>query len=164
MVNKLNENSAAFTLLELMIVIAIIAFLASIALPKYSKYMARAKQAEVALNLASLHAAEQMYFAQNGKYTTILSGEGSLGWEPSGYNKEGNHNFYYTYGFLSSAGQDGKGYFIGKLKTSPDNLKSTFANNDKFIAAAAATLVDGKVDIWTIDENRNLVNSQNGID
>lgn len=163
MFNKLNKNFA-FTIIELMIVIAIIAFLASIAIPKYSKYMARAKQAEVALNLASLHAAQQIFFAQNGKYTTILDGEGGLNWQPAGYNKDGNNNFNYTYGFNHSNDQGGTSYFIGKLNTSADNLKSTFASNDKFVAAAAAVLMDGKVDIWTIDENRNLVNIQNGID
>ncbi len=41
------RNSKGFTLIELMIVIAIIGILAAIALPAYAKYMARAKFTEV---------------------------------------------------------------------------------------------------------------------
>lgn len=161
MFNKFYRNNA-FTIIELMVVVAIIAFLASIALPQYSKYMARAKQAEVALNLASLHAAEQLYFAQNGKYSASFGDDG-IGWQPAGFNSSGAHNFNYTYGFYTQ-GKKGKNYFIGKLNTSPESLKSAFVNKDKFMAVAAADLGGSKLDIWTIDENRNLVNVQNGID
>ena len=49
-----------FTLIELMIVVAIVAFLAAISIPNYFRYLAKAQQTEVALNLAALHAAQQI--------------------------------------------------------------------------------------------------------
>ena len=154
----------AFSLVELMIVIAIVAFLATISIPSYFKYLAKAKQTEVALNLASLHAAELSYWASNGTYSAKLAGSGGVGWEPAGYKAGHKPNFYYTYGFQSSDQTGGISYFVGKLNTSVDHLKNTFANNNDFVAAAAADLLgNGHIDIWTIDENRNITHVEDGL-
>jgi prepilin-type N-terminal cleavage/methylation domain-containing protein len=153
----------AFTLIELMIVVAIIGFLASIAIPSYTNYLAKAKQAEVAMNLASLHAAQQAYWAEHGRYNAQLAGEGGLNWRPAGFSNNGEHSFNYTYGFNTPGSQEGAHFFVGKLKTSKDELKNTLANNERFIAAAAAKLHSGKqADIWVIDENRNIKHLQDG--
>src|SRR5580700_1841185 len=126
-----------FTLIELMIVVSIITFLAVLAVPQLLHYKAKAFQAEVAMNLASLHTAQQIFYAQNGYYTSILNGEKGLNWKPAGYSNDGNHNFYYTYGFNVAGAQEGVHYFTGKLKASADNLGSTDASKDSFTAGAA---------------------------
>lgn len=143
-----NKASYAFTLIELMVVVTIIVFLASLAIPSYFKQLAKAKQAEVAINLASLCSAEQIFFAENGRYTDDLK---ELSWEP--------RNVYYTYGFNTEQGS-----FIGKQNAPSSELKKSKVAKGSFIASAAADLQGkGKVDIWTIDENRTLVHLQNGV-
>ena len=159
-------KSNGFTLIELMIVVAIIAFLAVLTVPHLSRYRSKAYQAEVAMNLASLHTAQQAYFAQNGHYTTNLNGPDGLAWKPAGYQSGGkNENFYYTYGFNTGDAKEGVNYFTGKLNTPKEALGQTMAANETFVAGAAGDLSGkNKPDVWHINENRKLENTQNGVD
>lgn len=156
----------AFTLIELMIVVAIVAFLSAVAIPQCFKYQARAKQAEVSIYLASLHTAQVAYFAQHGEYSSNLSGEQSLGWKPEGYLGGGKQEkFYYTYGFNNTDSKEGINYFTGKLGTAKNDLGETFVSKDAFTIRAAADLLgNGKLDIWQIDQNRTITHIQNGLD
>ena len=54
-----------FTLIELMMVVAIIGLLASIALPKFSNLIIRSKEAAVKGDLGSLRSALTIYYADN---------------------------------------------------------------------------------------------------
>src|SRR5687768_12939427 len=70
-----------FTLIELMIVVAIIGILAAIAIPAYQDYTIRAQVTE-GLNLAGgVKAAISEFYAQNGTWPTSLTGNavGELG-------------------------------------------------------------------------------------
>jgi type IV pilus assembly protein PilA len=147
-------NSKGFSLIELMVVIAIIAFLAMIAIPNFSRFIAKAKRAEAYMNLNAIYAAEKAYWAEHGKYSDILTGEGGIGWKPEG-------NFYYSYGFAGAAGRNN---FIGKLGTSASDLQSAKAGATGFIAVAAGDIDgDGTSDILTVDENNNITIVQDDI-
>ncbi len=142
------EKSRGITLIEVMIVVAIIAFLAMIAIPSYLKFVARAKRSEAYLNLASLYMAEKLYLAENDTYTSVLQGEKGLGWRP-----EGKTN--YTYGF---AGSPELNYVAGKLPADLGALAQAKADNAGFVAIAVADIDgDGKSDVMSINDKKEIV-------
>ena len=57
-----------FTLMELMIAMAIVAILAAIALPSYTAYIQRGKIAEATSNLAAMRVLMEQYFMDNRTY------------------------------------------------------------------------------------------------
>ncbi|ADO82319.1 type II secretion system protein [Ilyobacter polytropus] len=64
-----------FTLIELMVVIAIIGLLAAIALPKFSDVTSQAKVASVQGNISTLRTSLGMFYATDGAYPTALSAD-----------------------------------------------------------------------------------------
>ncbi|MGC2310693.1 MAG: prepilin-type N-terminal cleavage/methylation domain-containing protein [Candidatus Babeliaceae bacterium] len=145
-----------FSLMELMIVITIIAFLAMIAIPGLMKVLARAKRTEALVNLRALYMAEKTFWAEHGNYTNILQGAGGLGWKPEG-------TLNYTYGF--SNGSEGHSYFTGSLKTPASALQGSGVSEGGFTIAAAGDIDgDGKPDILTIDHTGAIKIVQDDLD
>lgn len=64
----LRKKSKGFTLIELMIVVAIIAILAAIAIPQYKKFQLKAKTSEAKANLGAIRSCEESYAAENDEY------------------------------------------------------------------------------------------------
>ncbi len=62
----------AFTLIELLVVVLIIGILSAIALPQYTKAVAKSRVAEVLLLGRSIVKAQQIYKMANGTYATSL--------------------------------------------------------------------------------------------
>ncbi|HSC25393.1 MAG TPA: prepilin-type N-terminal cleavage/methylation domain-containing protein [Candidatus Babeliales bacterium] len=142
------KYSNGFSLIELMVVVAIMAVLAMIAVPNFTRFLAKAKRAEAYMNLSSIYAAEKAYLAEHGTYSDILIGQGGIGWKPEG-------KAYYTYGF---AGVEGRNNFVGKLGATGSQLQGSRADKTGFVAVAAGDIDgDGDLDIITIDENNNIV-------
>jgi type IV pilus assembly protein PilA len=63
------KNKKGFTLIELMIVVAIIGILAAIAIPNFIKFQARSKQSEPKANLKALFVAQKSYFAERDSFS-----------------------------------------------------------------------------------------------
>jgi type IV pilus assembly protein PilA len=73
-----------FTLIELMIVVAIIGILAAIAIPNFIRFQARAKQSESKGNLKAIFTAERSYFQEKDQYTNSFT---SCGFAPERANR-----------------------------------------------------------------------------
>jgi prepilin-type N-terminal cleavage/methylation domain-containing protein len=77
---KARENRRGFTLVELMVVIGIIAMLASIAVPSYHNVRRKAREAEIAKNLSTINLALQQFATDNnGKYPYRVTVYDALG-------------------------------------------------------------------------------------
>ena len=70
MLRKLRGNSKGFTLIELMIVVAIIGILAAIAIPNFLTYQCKSRQSEAKANLGSIRVGEEAYYAEFDSYST----------------------------------------------------------------------------------------------
>ena len=66
--NTVKHMQKGFTLVEIMIVVAIIGILASIAIPSYTDYVKKGKAAEATANLANLRIKMEQFYQDNRTY------------------------------------------------------------------------------------------------
>jgi type IV pilus assembly protein PilA len=89
----MKKLTKGFTLIELMIVVAIIGILAAIAIPNFIKFQARAKQSEAKANLKAMFTAEKAYIQEKDAYNSLIN--------IVGFSPERNNRYAY---FLNSSG------------------------------------------------------------
>jgi len=92
-----------FTLVELMVVVAIIGLLSAVAIPNFQKYQARSKTSEAKLQLAAIYTAEQSFYSDYNIYHSCLR---YMGYDPM----DERESRYYTVGFRESAAVEQAAY------------------------------------------------------
>jgi type IV pilus assembly protein PilE len=68
------KRARGVTLVELMVVIAVIGILAAIAIPSYRRYLIRSQRSEAKIALLALRTAEEKYYLQYNAYSSNVTG------------------------------------------------------------------------------------------
>jgi type IV pilus assembly protein PilA len=80
----MRRTKIGFTLIELMIVVAIIGLLSAIAIPNFVSFQTLAKQSEAKTNLKALYTAQKSFYAEHDSYS---SNGAEVGWAPEQHNR-----------------------------------------------------------------------------
>jgi len=151
----MKKLAKGFTLIELMIVVAIIGILAAIAIPNFLKFQARARQSEAKANLKSIFTAAKSVFAEKGSLNC-----GFCGWSP----EKGNR---YTYNAAQGPAAAGPVNILGSGGVAAATVVNTLAANTTvatglFTVNAAGNIDSdaGFVDEWMINDYNDLCNGK----
>jgi type IV pilus assembly protein PilA len=157
MLSRIKGNQG-FTLIELMIVVAIIGILAAIAIPNFMTYQAKARQSEAKIGLGGIFTSATTYFAENNTYAA--TSPGTLGYSPAGTPK---YTFYYSNWNFTPVGspQDTGSGTCNATATLPTGVT---ASGTGFTAGAGANIDgDPTCDVWTMNDARTLTNISNDV-
>ena len=164
-----------FTLIELMIVVAIIGILAAIAIPNFIKFQARSKQSEAKANMKAMFTAEKAFFQEKDRFSSLT---GEVGFAPERNNRY-NYLMFPTPGVwedrslaaITNAGTESgikadgfKGYqtvaaasAVTCSATGPAILGVTATN---FLGQAVGNIdTDTTLDVWTISTDSRTGNT-----
>ena len=71
--NRVHQRHRGVTLMELMVVMAILGILAAVGIPTYRNYMIRTNRAEAKIALLQLQTAQEKFYMQNNTFTDNIS-------------------------------------------------------------------------------------------
>ncbi|HWS15629.1 MAG TPA: prepilin-type N-terminal cleavage/methylation domain-containing protein [Candidatus Methylomirabilis sp.] len=174
------RSKKGFTLIELMIVVAIIGILAAIAIPNFLKFQAKSRTTEARTNLGAIFTGQTSFYGEANTYGTFAN----IGWGPTGTPR-----YQYAMGVLCALaapvapGQMGKNLLgDGLLPTWTGNLNNAMDNGSlatavppdnvampdpaSFVAGAAGNIDNDntdRLDAWTINKNRVLINTDSDV-
>lgn len=146
-----NVRHDGFTLIELMIVVAILGILVTLATGGFLSYQAKVKQAEVKTNMGAISELAISYKTEYDSYITDWIG---IGWQPQGTTR-----YRYWYNGVAAAG-------------TPTNTEGGINYSDPGSAATASTFIaaavgnidrDNSTDQWLYNQTRTFTILQNDV-
>ena len=138
------RNKKGFTLIELMIVVAIIGILAAISIPNFMAFLSRTKRSEVKYNLEAIFKCEVAYFSEYNAFSNSFS---TIRWKPEG------KIYYYTF----TIGAENYGLPIA-MNPMPAGF-TPGANTSSFTVLGWGNIDnDPTIDVWYINDQKDLVN------
>lgn len=151
--SKLLRSQGGFTLVELMVVVAIIGVLSAIAVPNFKKYQAKSKTSEAKLQLSAAYTAQQSFYSDYDAYGGCLQ---YMGFNPT--NEVAQR--IYALGFGSST----TAHTTAHQTLLNDNGAATCTTNDIFAAgkktgtaAALTTFTSTEGGTTAVTENAFLM-------
>ncbi|MES2856243.1 MAG: prepilin-type N-terminal cleavage/methylation domain-containing protein [Bdellovibrionota bacterium] len=161
---RITQTQAGFSLIELMIVVAIIGILATIAVPNFQKFQAKAKQSEAKTALSAIYTGEKAYSAEWDRFTSCVN--------KAGYSAEGTTR--YLHGFVGAAAFFGANDIDATCTASSGTGGAAtttveVATATTFLAASSAAIgslgsAQTSIDEWSMNDTRIMQQVQNGLD
>ena len=125
--NKMRGNQKGFSLIELMVVVAIIGVLAAIAVPQYAEFRKRGYVASMRMDICAIRNAQEAYFAVNNTYLTCT--HPITGLIDYGFTSASTGNSAETY-LSASAGVPGFGIVIRDLVSGRTSKRAIFDSSN----------------------------------
>ena len=134
------RSKKGFTLIELMIVVAIIGILAAIAIPNFLKFQAKSKQSEAKTNLGAIYTGELAYFGEVNSYGDF----NGINWSPSGTTR-----YHYCLGTWNGSVIDNtnRGNTLSALSAPPwdKNLNKAMSDNGVLVTGTLTPAIVASV-------------------
>jgi len=147
------QRERGLTLIELMIVVAIIGILVAIAVPNFVRFQALSRQSEAKINLKSIARATQAVYAERGTLNC-----GFCGWRP-----EGNNRYHYYAGNGNNLTTGTHGGNEGNCAGAGWSAAAQ-ATDGHFTATAVGTIDDDlTMDCWLVNDANDLTLIQDDV-